>query len=32
MALNPIKELGKLDSLVFVFYENISLIPVGPFV
>lgn len=32
MVLNPIKELGKLDSLGFVFYENISLVSVVPFI
>jgi len=32
MVLNPIKELGKLDALVFVFCEDISLVSVVPFI
>lgn len=32
MVLNPIKELGKLDYLFFVFYENISLVSVVLFI
>lgn len=34
MVLNPIKELGKLYYLVFgfVFYENISIVSVVPFI
>lgn len=32
MVLNPIKELGKWDSLGFVFYENISLVSLVPFI
>lgn len=32
MVLNPIKELGKLDSLVVVFCENLSLVSLVTFI